>query len=174
MKTSYTSVKPIIAVKTIKEHDVGGDLGYRFDSGCNPTGVTKIHIVCGHFKYDKKEYKWAVLRVFLEFADSSKNPSYHVYQISRGILSTFQVNPGDKITKIVVWADELSAHALQIHTKYGIISELYGCPNQESKPHEFYGGSAFEGRDDIELVGVHGKCGELLDRLGFTFAAVVP
>ena len=164
------------AVRNIrKEHDVGGDGGYVFDSGCNPSGVTKIHILCGHFRSYKKEYKWAILRVFLEFADSpsSKHPSYHVYEISRGTPSTFVVSPGDKITKIVIWADELSAHALQIHTKNGIISELYGCLDQDSKPHVFHGDSTYRIRDDIELVGVYGKCGELLVRLGFRFAEVV-
>ena len=163
-----------IFVKSINKQDaVGGVGGYAFDSGCNPTGVSKVHILCGEHFWIKK-YLWATLRVFLEFRDSpTKHPTYHGWQKNSGTLHTFEVGPDDKITKVVVWADKICAHALQIHTKNGIISELYGFPNEDSKPHEFYGGHAIKDGDDIQIVGVHGRVGGLLDSLGFTFGTVV-
>ena len=39
-----------IFVKSINKQDaVGGVGGHVFDSGCNPTGVSMVHILCGDF-----------------------------------------------------------------------------------------------------------------------------
>jgi Jacalin-like lectin domain len=151
---------------------VGGDGGCLFDSGCNTSGVTKVRIECEPIRHNGKQYLNTIKRIWLEFhcptADCPARPvTYPGYPLPRGDyeVSTFIVEPYDQIVKIVVWSDGILVNAIEFHTKQGCVSPRYGMPT--------IGGhtvAEFQGDDSSILVGVHGRVGSAIEKLGFSFA----
>lgn len=179
MSRPMKMIKP--GSKLFTQAAVGGNGGYIFDSGCNPSGVTKVHIDCSEFRSGGFNYKMAIRRVFLKFEDnlSFKHPSYDAFEAlyadaSNIISFAFETPSGDKISKISVWNDVRCVQALQFQTQSGRVSQVFGMITNESCRHDFEGGSRFQGGDDdVHLVGVHERCRGLIDKLGFTFGSVV-
>eukprot|EP00532_Pseudo-nitzschia_australis_P012552 CAMPEP_0168211052 /NCGR_PEP_ID=MMETSP0140_2-20121125/3503_1 /TAXON_ID=44445 /ORGANISM="Pseudo-nitzschia australis, Strain 10249 10 AB" /LENGTH=67 /DNA_ID=CAMNT_0008137705 /DNA_START=54 /DNA_END=254 /DNA_ORIENTATION=+ len=50
-----------------KQEAVGGNGGVSFDSGCNPSGLCKIHICVGPYQHKDVWYHSTIKRIFLEF-----------------------------------------------------------------------------------------------------------
>ena len=161
-----------------RQEAVGGNGGHLFDSGCNLFGLRTVHIKCGPFESNSKSYTCLIKRIFLEFErpthspeGSYQSPSYlglNVYGNSSGY--NFEVDADDSIVRIDVWASDDFVNALQFHLKSGLVSELYGTPY-------IFGSelTSFEGKNpNSKLVGVHGRFSGVIDKLGFTFAAIVP
>lgn len=161
-----------------KPQPVGGSGGQRFDSGCNLSGVAKVHIECGYINmsgFYSCVCRSTIKRIYLEFNKPSdpqcrKEPSYHGFEYKRpdDRMRTFVLDPNDEIVKIVVWTEGTLANAVCFHTRMGLISQTYGIPKDGTETVEFHGG---KGR---RLVGVYGRFGYVIDSLGFTFASIVP
>jgi hypothetical protein len=154
-----------------KQEAVGGTGGrYLFDSGCNVTGLRKVHIEQG-----KDGCCWYVIkRIFLEFnnhTDSNqdtkqeRHPQYfHYYNVSTK-LSTFELNPNDHIIKVNVWSDDDFVTGISFFLMSGTVSQLYGAPSKSDTV------STFEGKNGATMVGIHGCFSECaIERLGITFA----
>lgn len=87
----------------------GGKGGYKFDSGCNPHGVARVHIECSPF--DKcghiGPYKSTIARIFVDFIHStSSSADKNQFYWGCAVVSnkakktfTFELVPGDTIHK---------------------------------------------------------------------------
>mmetsp|Transcript_30448 Transcript_30448/g.37052 ORF Transcript_30448/g.37052 Transcript_30448/m.37052 type:complete len:190 (-) Transcript_30448:186-755(-) len=153
-----------------KHKAVGGNGGYSFDSGCNPSGVTKVHIECGYMRFHGFTYLSTIKRIFLEFSSScgeQKVPMYHGCGVEKSDNKTFTfyATASDPIAKVNVWSDERVAKAVQFETRNGVISPMYGITEAGETL------TVFQGGNDAHLVGIHGRFGGLIDMLGFTFAS---
>jgi hypothetical protein len=147
-----------------KQEAVGGTGGSIFDSGCNVTGLRKVHMEC---------CLYVIKRIFLEFnnhTDSNqdtkqeRHPQYFDYYNVDNKLSTFELNPNDHIIKVNVWSDDDFVTGISFFLMSGTVSQLYGLPS------EFDTLTTFEGKNGATMVGIHGCFGEVIDRLGITFA----
>ncbi|CAB9498780.1 Jacalin-related lectin [Seminavis robusta] len=169
--------EPTTKLSLAKIPGVGGNGGRPFDSGCNPTGVWQVHVECGPiFSYvlqNGKYYTSTVKRIFLRFHKTCSNRGdaiyYHWYPAGLNVGTKkyfFNVNDGDSIVKTVVWSDGFLVNAIQFYTEKGIVSPMYGLPRPESLESEF------KGPQGSQLVGIHGRYGAAIDKLGFSFAKV--
>ncbi|VEU42216.1 unnamed protein product [Pseudo-nitzschia multistriata] len=161
-----------------KQEAVGGKGGYAFDSGCNISGLRKVHIHAGPYAHGTVKYHALINRVFFEFdtpfhQNSEQEPCIHVFggvemYAKNTTYSVFLVPENDPIARIDVWSDNLVT-GLQFTMASGAVSQVYGSisPTKSSK-------SSFEPKDDSlwQLVGIHGSCGTVVDSLGFTFGRV--
>jgi hypothetical protein len=154
-----------------KQEAVGGTGGSIFDSGCNVTGLRKVHMEQG--KYDFGCYRYVIKRIYLEFnnhTDSNqdtkqeRHPQYFDYYHVDNKLSTFELNPNDHIIKVNVWSDDDFVTGISFFLMSGTVSQLYGLPS------EFDTLTTFEGKNGATMVGIHGYCSDFIDRLGITFA----
>jgi Jacalin-like lectin domain len=152
---------------------VGGDGGGLFDSGCNPSGVVKVRIECGYIKHNGTKYMNTIKRIWLDFQDPSPESDsiFYGYPVhGTGLFDTpnktftFPLGKDDQIVRVVVWSDGVLANAVQFHTEAGIISAMYGMPGPDATSSEFQGHT---------LVGVYGRFGVVIDKLGFSFATTV-
>ena len=160
-----------------KPPSVGGSGGHKFDSGCNPSGVVRVHVEVSPFHWERfGPYDSTIARVFMDFqnpttSSSHKNQFYWgadgTTQGSRNTF-TFKVPQEDSIYKVVVWSDGMVANAVQFYTRFGYISPLYGMEVDNSKSTTF---QAPEGTDS-QLVGVYGRFGGIIDSLDFAFASL--
>ena len=161
-----------------KQEAVGGNGGYFFDSGCNLFGLRKVHVNCGPFDWNNKHYASTIKRIFLEFERPTHSqqgkylsPSYVQYAVyGDSATTTFEIDADDSIVRIDVWASDDLVNAVQFYLKSGLVSELYGAPY-------IYGSklTSFVGKNpDSKLVGVHGRFGGVIDKLGFNFASLAP
>ena len=158
-----------------KKSAIGGSGGHLFDSGCNLSGLRKVHVYCGPFEFDGTFYPSCILRVFLEFQDSTTTPEYIGFNHEPAAIQTFGVEEGDKISKIEVWHDKKCVTGLQIHTVSGRVSHLFGTPLKFHSKSMFQAEKVDGGNGKImmDLVGIHGSFGGLIDSVGFTFANVM-
>ena len=163
-----------------KQKAVGGDSYNMFDSGCNLSGLRKVHM---YWDYNTKSTchsgsRSTIKRIFLEFDKPSRSndrrePSYNngiaMSKISDDTLSIVEVNTNDPIVRIDVWTNGSIVNGIQFFMRSGAISQLYGMTVNPNNP-----ATTFEGKGPCsELVGVHGCCGEAvggINKLGFTFA----
>ena len=117
---------------------VGGKGGIAFDSGCNLSGLRKVHIHCGPFYHEGVDtYDSTIKRIFLEFdkpfhlKDARGEPSYNGCGIGmnkdRDTQSIFELNPSDSIVRIDVWNDGFVVNAIRFFMKSGAISQLTEC-----------------------------------------------
>jgi hypothetical protein len=161
-------------MKLYKESPVGGKGGKIFDSGCNLSGVHKVRIHCGPFHHAGHNYPSSILRIFLEFKDASRSPNYCGFTYKASTFHTFEVDQGDKISNIEVWHDHYCVTGLQFSTVSGHISHLFGTPSESDNKANFPAEiDSKDGKKMVDLVGVHGSFGGLLDSVGFTFGHVV-
>lgn len=155
---------------------VGGDGGIPFDSGCNPFGVKKVTVTTGPFWGNKE----VIQRIHLEFnyptsagSESETLPSFPSFAVHNeegdtdNKVGSLVLYPNDCIVQVDVWSTGI-VRAVQFHTKCGIISPLFGSPTGDSVMTEFRAPA----EEDAELVGVHGRYGGVIDKLGFSFAKV--
>jgi hypothetical protein len=155
-----------------KDPAVGGNVGGMFDSGFNPSGVEKVRIECGSIKHNGRKYMNTIERIWIDFrcptTDSPANVIFHGYPVHKqgNKIFTFKLRPDDKLVKAVVWSDGVLANAVQFHTESGIVSPMIGMPARGAQVTKFQGGCG------SELVGVHGRFGGVIDKLGFSFATV--
>jgi hypothetical protein len=160
----------------------GGDGGGMFDSGCNLSGVKKVRIECGYMKHNGTKYMNTIKRIWLDFHTPSlgEDVIFHGYAAdgtsgwdkfigAYNTTFTFELGGEDQIVKIVVWSDGILANAVQFHTEMGIISPMYGMPATPANSFTFQGRCD----SDSRLVGVHGRFGGAIDKLGFSFATFI-
>ena len=50
-----------------RQDSVGGLGGHLFDSGCNLSGLRKVHIELGGYQYENRRYPSLIKRIFLVF-----------------------------------------------------------------------------------------------------------
>merc|ERR1712183_1011047 len=157
-----------------KQEAVGGKGGGEFDSGCNLSGICKVHIHHGNFFFGNKfaYYNCVIKRIFLEFnkpTQSNKKQKGEPWYGQHGTNghtteNTILLNSNDRIVKIDVWTDGFIVNAIRFVMKSGTISQIYGRPAGSYK--------SFEGKNEkSQLVGIHGRYGGIIDSLGFTFAS---
>lgn len=168
-----------------KQDSVGGFGGCEFDSGCNLSGVKKVYIYVGSAVLLERQsmYTSTIRRIYFEFEtpfDASSNnfmgrlsPTYEATSTLWSIIGSspcvLDVDASDPIVKIDVWTDEVLANAVRFHFRSGAISETYGTkPARRPDPISFEGRS----RGHSRLVGLHGRYGGAIDRLGFRFAVL--
>eukprot|EP00535_Pseudo-nitzschia_heimii_P008404 CAMPEP_0197192366 /NCGR_PEP_ID=MMETSP1423-20130617/24963_1 /TAXON_ID=476441 /ORGANISM="Pseudo-nitzschia heimii, Strain UNC1101" /LENGTH=193 /DNA_ID=CAMNT_0042645233 /DNA_START=104 /DNA_END=685 /DNA_ORIENTATION=+ len=156
-----------------KQKAVGGSGGYLFDSGCNLSGVRKIRIQCGRYSKHNDVYRNTIKRVFLEFkkpspANNLRFPSYDgPFKPDKFRERILETEPDDPIIRVDIWTDGKVVNAIQFHMRSGFISEVYGLPQSDSESYSFAAT-----QPDSYLVGIHGSFGEVIDKLGFTFAKI--
>ncbi len=155
-----------------KQAGVGGDIGQLVDSGFNQCDFRNIHIECG----PQGPYQYTIKRIFLEFRPlvypQSRyfTPSYQGTDVDSGSneIRTFAIYRGDPVVRIDFWATDYHVNAVQFHNSSGLVSEVYGCPHHTNCKF-----TSFKGKHPhSNLVGVYGRFGEAIHKLGFTFAAV--
>lgn len=178
IKASTASIamqmKPAKQETTIldKKSPAGGRGGSMFDSGCNLSGVTRVAIVCGTAFHWLKDYRFAIKRIYLMFNDKDqrtlgKNVVFGGFALGAGGNNHtffFDLAPHDTISKVVVWADNYLANAVQFHLISGHTSPMFGIPVSDAKPTTFCGGAG------SQLVGIYGRYGGAINSLGFSFA----
>ena len=168
------TLEPGTKVHMSKLPAVGGNGGSPFDSGCNPSGVKKVRIECGFIFLKRTFYLSSIKRLWLDFNIPQPDPNgdhgvFHGYFLNPSLYNkvfTFGLDPNDQIVKIVVWSDGILANAVQFHTEIGLISPMYGIPLPTSIATEF------QGEYGSTLAGVHGRFGNFIDKLGFSFATL--
>mmetsp|Transcript_3484 Transcript_3484/g.7956 ORF Transcript_3484/g.7956 Transcript_3484/m.7956 type:complete len:316 (+) Transcript_3484:145-1092(+) len=170
-----------------KQDSVGGFGGYEFDSGCNLSGVKKVYVYIGStILFGRLSlYPSTIRRIYFEFETPinalSKNftgrlsPTYGAKSTLWSIIGSspcvLEVDANDPIVKIDVWTDTVLANAVRFHFRSGAISETYGTkPARRPDPVSFEGRS----RGNSRLVGLHGRYGSAIDRLGFSFVVPPP
>jgi hypothetical protein len=185
-KSSEEGNNPKVIIDRQNPH--GGNRGRLFDSGCNLSGVRKVHIHTGPFQ--GREYHYhdsAIKRIFLEFETAlqpgrTRTPSYPLWgwraegdetryppSLYPTTERTFVVDPEDPIVRIDVWSNYQIVTAIRFHLESGSISEIYGMVGTQNGLNPPV---VFEGRrPGSRLVGVHGFYSGVIDTLGFTFAS---
>lgn len=158
-------------VQLDKQLAVGGNGGWSFDSGCNFSRLSKIHIYFGPYHHKSVDYPSTIHRIFLEFDNSNGKPEPSIPSLdkTRGTHGVFLLPENDSIASAKVWADCNLVNAVQFIMESGAISQLYGSPcNTRITPV-----TTFQARDPyLKLVGIHGSYGAVIDKLGFTYAKV--
>ena len=131
-----------------KQEAVGHGGGSLFDSGCNLSGVSKVHISY-HGRDRNSNFIGtcvfsAIERIFLEFKKplqqsepkvpfySWKAPKPKVEKRKFLTEQIFEVDDNDPIVRIDVWTDYF-VNAIQFHLESGLISQLYGVPDSRSE-----------------------------------------
>jgi hypothetical protein len=164
-----------------KQDSVGGTGGHVFDSGCNPSGLRKVRIELNayHYKINNKTFPSLIRRIFLEFnnhpTDSNldtkqeRHPQYVGFTGKpNDKLCTFDlVDPNDPLVKVNVWSDDICVTGVNFILKSGTISQLNGFPSESDTL------TTFEGQNGSAMVGIHGRYGTVIDRLGITFAKTI-
>ena len=151
--------------------------GYMFDSGCNLSGVRKIHVCLGTSTNHINQIKYyqTIERIFLEFettmhSDKHLTPFYDVGGAfsGSGIRRILKVDKNDSIARIDVYRHGYTPCGIQFHLNSGAVSELYGSTGNS-------GATSFEGNHPgSKLVGVHGLYSKSIVKVGFTFAGPTP
>lgn len=171
-----------------KQEAVGcSDVGTVFDSGCNLSGIRKVHMLYGNYcrRVGRGSQDVYVIRkIFLEFEKPMNSiglsPTYNGEPFAAQYFRTFDVFEDDAIVKVDVWTTEKYVTGIRFHLKSGSVSELFGEPLDPSQPP-----SSFEGKHPgSKLVGIHGLYSKGISngycgyrdtyKVGFTFATVVP
>ena len=167
-----SNLNPTSSVTLDKQTAVGAPGVNLFDSGCNLSGLRKVHIYCGRFHNNRIDFRSTIKRLFLEFDKPSnsstiREPSYNgigMFIQSGDVENILELNPNDSIVRIDVWTNNILVNGIQFFMKSGAVSELYGVPN--IKPP-----ITFQGKQPgSKLVGIHGCFGGVVYKLGFTFA----
>ena len=106
-----------------------------FYSGCNLSGLRKVHIYCGY--YHDRVYRSAIKRIFLEFdkpshSNDNREPSYTGIGMSKtaghtDTLIIFEPNTNDPIVRIDVWTMGVIVNGIQFFMRSGAISQLTEC-----------------------------------------------
>jgi hypothetical protein len=162
-----------------KQEAVGGTGGYLFDSGCNVSGLRRVHIEHGLYEFERETHPSFIKRIFLEFnnyqhypTDSNlgtkqeRHPQYFDATASNE-FSAFDLDPNDSVTKVNVWSNNFAVTGVSFILKSGTTSQIYGLPIKSDTL------TTFEGKNDSTMVGIHGCFGAVIDRLGITFAKTI-
>mmetsp|Transcript_26021 Transcript_26021/g.54761 ORF Transcript_26021/g.54761 Transcript_26021/m.54761 type:complete len:220 (-) Transcript_26021:196-855(-) len=156
-----------------KQEAVGRNLGLPFDSGCNISGLRKIHICLGPYDEHARPYP-IIKRIFLEFdnpshSDEKLEPFYGFVDMvvtTKDIMRVFEFGNDDSVVRVDVWTNDEYVSAVQFCMESGAVSQLYGAHNN-TLPNAF-----LRGGPSSKLVGIHGLYDGAIDKLGFTFAEV--
>lgn len=147
--------------------------GFLFDSGCNLSGVRKIHIYVDLITR-KDGFSYPVIkRIGLEFETPFQTgeclfPSYNTGgKSTSGSLRTIDIDKNDFIVRIDVWTPKI--HPITGHKIPFVTGIRFGSGSSRVPD------ASFEGNDSgSKLVGVHGFYAKAIVKLGFTFATVTP
>eukprot|EP00532_Pseudo-nitzschia_australis_P003044 CAMPEP_0168182126 /NCGR_PEP_ID=MMETSP0139_2-20121125/11678_1 /TAXON_ID=44445 /ORGANISM="Pseudo-nitzschia australis, Strain 10249 10 AB" /LENGTH=216 /DNA_ID=CAMNT_0008102937 /DNA_START=168 /DNA_END=818 /DNA_ORIENTATION=- len=156
-----------------KQEAVGRNWGESFDSGCNISGLRKIHICLGPYQKNESSY-FIIKRISLEFdnpshSDEKLEPFYCFADMNvnkKDTMRVFEFGNDDSVVRVDVWTDDRCVSAVQFCMESGAVSQLYGS-HSNTPPNAFLRGGPCS-----KLVGIHGLYHGVIHKLGFTFAEV--
>eukprot|EP00532_Pseudo-nitzschia_australis_P018037 CAMPEP_0168310682 /NCGR_PEP_ID=MMETSP0142_2-20121227/66958_1 /TAXON_ID=44445 /ORGANISM="Pseudo-nitzschia australis, Strain 10249 10 AB" /LENGTH=248 /DNA_ID=CAMNT_0008263521 /DNA_START=1079 /DNA_END=1825 /DNA_ORIENTATION=+ len=106
-----------------KQEAVGRNWGESFDSGCNISGLRKIHICLGPYQKNESSY-FIIKRISLEFdnpshSDEKLEPFYCFADMNvnkKDTMRVFEFGNDDSVVRVDVWTDDRCVSAVQSHS----------------------------------------------------------